>query len=111
MVLGLIYIIFIITTIFLLVKDKRKRYFKNNNDINESISANSKNKKVSILIVLCTMLMYYIMGFIFKIDILNVITWRRNSFSISFIGLILLIITSLLIEFIIDVIKKSRHNM
>jgi Na+/H+ antiporter NhaD/arsenite permease-like protein len=74
-ILGLIYIAFTMVTMFLLVKDKKN--YQKNKDGDESVSINSKYKKVAFLIVLCTMLLYYIIGCIFKTDILNAITLRK----------------------------------
>lgn len=101
-ILGVIYLLFIILTMFLIVRDK-----KNPRKIGESTQANKAEKKVALLIILCTMLMYYIIGYIFNTDILNFITFRKNGVSFSFIGMGLLVITSLFIGYIINYIEKK----
>jgi len=77
---------------FLLVKD-RKNSKKNTTD-NKDIIISKKDKKIALIIVLSTMFIYYIIGYIFKTDILNPIT---------------LIITVLIIGKIIDFISKSKE--
>lgn len=108
LILGGIYITFIILTMFLIVRDRRNSI--KNKDINERIVVNAKDKKLAFIIVLCTMLIYYIIGYIFKTDIFNAITLRKNGVSFSFIGMILLFITSLLIGYIVDIIRKKREG-
>ena len=103
MYIGLIYISLIILTCLLLVKDRKK--LKKNKGIN---NITPKDKKIAILIVLSTILLYYILGYIFKTDILNFITFRKHGVTYSFIGLLLLVSTSLFIVYIIEVIKKSK---
>jgi|GEM_PF-2725103 len=102
-ILGVIYLVFILLTMFLIVRDK-----KNSKKIGKSIEPNKSDKKVALLIILCTMLMYYIIGYIFNTDILNFITFRKNGVSFSFIGMGLLLITSLFIGYIIG--KKFRSS-
>ena len=109
LLLGLIYIAFIIITMFLLVKDKK--YYKKNKDDNENVSINSKDKKIAFLIVIGTMLFYYIIGYIFKTDILNAITLRKNGVTFSFLGVFLLFITSILTSFLVEPIKKNRNKI
>lgn len=108
LIIGLVYILFILVTMFLLVRDKR--YLKKNKADNEKILITFKDKKIAILIILCTMLIYYIIGCIFKTDIFNVITVRKNGASVSFIGIILVLITSMMIGFMIDAIRKKREK-
>jgi uncharacterized membrane protein (DUF485 family) len=76
----------------------------------KDIVANPRDKKVALIIVLSTMLIYYIIGYIFKTDILNAITLRKNGVNFSFIGIVLLFITSIVIGNIIDFIRKSRER-
>ena len=106
LLLGLIYISFIIVTMFLLVKDRNT--YKKNKDSTKNILLNPNDKKIAFLIVICIMLFYYIMGYIFKTDILNPITFRKNGVTFSFIGVILLFISSILITFVIEFIKKKK---
>lgn len=108
LILGLIYITFIILTMFLIVRDRRNSI--KNKDANKRIAVNPRDKKIALLIVLCTMLIYYIIGYIFKADIFNVITLRKNGVSFSFIGMILLFITSLSIGYIVDIIRRKREG-
>lgn len=108
MVLAYIYIIFIIGTMFLVVKD-RKNSNKNHN-INKRVVANSRDKKIALIIVSFTMLIYKIIGYIFKTDIFNFITYRKNGFSVSFIGLVLLFFTSIVIGNIIDILGKVEKG-
>lgn len=103
MYIGLIYILLIVLTCFLLAKDRKNlKKYKNINNINP------KDKKLAILIVLSVIFLYYIIGHIFKTDILNFITFRKHGVTYSFIGLLLLIGTSLFIGYIIEVIMKKR---
>lgn len=98
MILILIYIIFIMVTMFLIVKDKKGS--KKNEKMNKG------NKKTALLIVLCTMLAYYLIGYILNTDVLNVFTLKENGISFSFIGMILLFITYIALRCVIDIIKK-----
>lgn len=106
--LGYIYIIFIIGTMFLILKDSKNS--KGNRAVNKEITTNKKYKKIARIIVLCTMLIYYIIGRILKNDIFNAITVTDNGCSISFIGIILVFITSIAILFIYDFIRKRREE-
>lgn len=106
--LGYIYIIFIIGTMFLILKDSKNS--KGNRAVNKEITTNKKYKKIARIIVPCTMLIYYIIGRIFKNDIFNAITVTDNGCSISFIGIILVFITSIAILFIYDFIRKRREE-
>ena len=90
---------------FLVVRDRKNS--KKNNDFNKGIPINPRDKKIALIIVLCTMLIYYIIGHIFKTDILNAITLRKNGVTFSFIGIILLFITSIVIGNIVDSIRKN----
>lgn len=103
MYIELIYISLIVIICFSLVKDRKnlKKYREINN-------INPKDKKLAILILLSVILMYRIIGYIFNIDTVNFITNRENGITFSFIGLFLLICTSLLIVYIIEVIKKNK---
>ena len=107
-IVGLIYISFIMFTLFLVVKDKSNSY--KNKDYNKNKAVNPIDKKIALLIVLCTMFMYYIIGYLFKTDILNAITFRKNGVSYSFIGVILLFVTTLIIGYVIEKISKSRER-
>lgn len=104
-ILGVIYVVFILLTMFLIVRDK-----KNARRISKSIEPNKADRKVALLIILCTMLMYYVIGYIFNTDILNFITFRKNGVSFSFIGMGLLLITSLFIGYIINYIEKNSKR-
>jgi len=108
LILGLIYIVFIMLTVSLIVRDKRNS--KKNKEVNEIIAVNPRDKKIALLIVLCTMLIYYFIGYIFNTDIVNAIALRKNGVSFSFIGMILLLITSLFIGYIIDIIRKHSER-
>lgn len=67
---------------------------------------NSGNKKIGLLIVLGTMLMYYIIGYFLNTDILNAITFRKDGVTFSIIGFILLPVTTMAICFMFKIIKK-----
>jgi hypothetical protein len=67
---------------------------------------NPLNKKMVFIILITVYFIYFIIGLIFKTDILNAVTFRRNGMSISFIGILLLIFTTLLIGYIIEIIGK-----
>ena len=61
MYIGLIYILLIVLTCFLLAKDRKNlKKYKNINNISP------KDKKLAILIVLSVIFLYYIIGHIFK---------------------------------------------
>lgn len=68
---------------------------------------NPLNKKMVFIILITVYFIYFIIGLIFKTDILNAVTFRRNGMSISFIGILLLIFTTLLIGYIIEIIMKK----
>lgn len=103
-----IYIIFIMMTIVLLVRDRK--YPKATKTGSKSIPVSPKDMKLAIIIVLCTYLAYYFIGYLLKTDALNAFTLHRNGISISFIGIFLLLVTSLLVGYIIDVIRKSADK-
>lgn len=63
---------------------------------------------IYIIFIMLTMLLYYIIGYIVKTDILNAITLRKSG--VSFIGVILLFVTSMMITYIVEFIKKDREN-
>jgi ABC-type Mn2+/Zn2+ transport system permease subunit len=93
---------------FLVVRDRKKS--NKNNNVNKDIVVNPRDKKIALIIVLSTMLIYYIIGYIFKTDILNAITLRKNGVNFSFIGIVLLFITSIVVGNIIDFTRKSRER-
>lgn len=66
----------------------------------------TKDKKLSLIIVLGVFVAYYVIGYIFKTDILNAITFRRHGFSISFVGIFLLLTTTILIAYIVEAARK-----
>lgn len=105
-IIGVIYIAFIMITMYLVVRDRK--YPKISKEVNKIIAVSSEDKKLAIIILLCTYFVYYLIGYLFKTDMLNAFTLRKSGFSISFIGIPLLIVTSVLVGKIIDVIRKNR---
>jgi Na+/H+-translocating membrane pyrophosphatase len=87
---------------------KEKKHYKKHIDNNEKNLTN--DKRIGILIILSIIFIYYIIGYIFKTDILNVITLRKNGISISFVGIILVFITSVLVIFIINFTNNTKKN-
>ena len=69
---------------------------------------NSKDKKLSLIIVLGTYFVYANIGWLFKTDALNAITIYRTGIGISFIGILLLFCTSLLVGYIVERMRKNR---
>ena len=100
-------IVFLLVVVFglvMIVKDnklvnKRKEESKNN--------ITKKDKRSAYIIILSTIIGYYILSYLLDLDILNFITFRKNGSTFSFIGLILLIVTSLIISFIYENIKRK----
>lgn len=60
-----------------------------------------------IVVMLGVYLMYYLVGILFDTEIFNAITLQDNGFSVSFIGVILLVVTSVLVTKFIPNIKKK----
>jgi hypothetical protein len=54
--------------------------------------------------------MYYFIGLLFDTDMFNAITVQENGFSVSFIGIILLVVTSTLGLKIIDKYRKRNNK-
>ena len=63
-----------------------------------------------IVVMLVVYFMYYFTGLLFDTDIFNAITPQNNGFSVSFIGIILLVITSVLIIKFIEKYRKSTSK-
>ncbi len=104
-IIGVIYIAFIMVTMYLVVRDRK--YSKITREVNGKDPVSSEDKKLAIIILLCTYFVYYFIGYLLKTDILNAFTFRKNGVSISFIGIFLLIITSLLVRKIINIIREK----
>lgn len=100
-IMGVVYIAFIMITMYLVVRDRK--YPKST----KKIPVSSEVKRRAIIILFCTYFVYYLIGYLFKTDILNAITFRKDGASISFIGIALLLITYVLVEKIIDAIRKK----
>lgn len=103
-IIGIIYIVFIMITIYLVVRDRKHPNITR--DVNEKILVNSKADKLTIIIGICTCVMYSIIGYCLKTDMLIPVTVHKNGGSISFVGIILWVVTTLVIRFIIEIGKK-----
>lgn len=55
-----------------------------------------------IVVILVVYFMYYLIGLLFDTDMFNAVTLQENGFTISFIGIILLAVTSFFILKFID---------
>ena len=108
MILGIIYILFIIATMYLIVRDKRNSLRSKSGKESEQVAL--KDKKIALLIIVSTMLLYYVIGYFLKTDMLNAITPRRNGVTFSFIGVALLLITSLAISYIVEKFRKNKKD-
>jgi hypothetical protein len=62
------------------------------------------------VVMLAVYFMYYFIGFLFNTDMFNAITPQENGVSFSFIGIFLLLVTSLLILNVIDKYRKRNSN-
>lgn len=107
-IIGVIYIAFIMITMYLVVRDRK--YPKISKEVNKKIAVSSKDKKLAIIILISTYYIYYLIGYLLKTDMLNAFTLRKSGVSISFIGILLLLITSVLVGKIIDVIRKKMDK-
>jgi len=56
----------------------------------KNISNNFNDKKRMIIIVLCTYFMYRLISYLFNIDFISAFTSNKNSSSVSFIGIFIL---------------------
>lgn len=102
-IIGLIYIAFIIITMYLVVRDRK--HPKITKEVTKKAMINSKTDKLTIIVGICTYVIYNIIGCLLKTDILIPVTVRKSGGSISFVGIILWVVTTLLIRFIIKIMK------
>ncbi len=75
-IIGVIYIAFIMVTMYLVVRDRKCP--KITKEVNIKGLDSSKDKKLAIIILLCTYFAYYFIGYLLKTDILNAFTFRKN---------------------------------
>lgn len=108
MVLEITYIVFIIMIMGFLVK--AKMHLKMTKEGNKNTFVNPRDKKLVIVIVLSIYILYYLIGWLLKTDMLNPVTIRTNGATFSFVGIILLTITSLLVGYIIDVLEYTEST-
>jgi hypothetical protein len=66
----------------------------------------SKDKILGVLTFLGIYFFYDYLDYLFNTDILNAVTVRKHSTTISFIGFFLFIITSVFVLYMIEVIRK-----
>lgn len=70
-----------------------------------------KNEKtIAYMLVLLITTVYYIIGYVLHIDILRVFVVQKDGFSISFIAIILVFITALIIGLITTCFQKRKLN-
>ncbi|WP_234124449.1 hypothetical protein [Clostridium hydrogenum] len=100
-VLELIFIAIMLVGLFLLIKDKRHNKYNN-------ISLNPKYKKKAFLIILFTSLIFYIIGYVFKLYFLYPITIKKSGFNISIVSIVLLMIVCSLLTYVFDAIKNKQ---
>lgn len=62
------------------------------------------------MLVLLITTVYYIIGYVLHIDILRVFVVQKDGFSISFIAIILVFITALIIGLITTYFQKRKLN-
>ncbi|WP_338786078.1 hypothetical protein [Metabacillus sp. FJAT-53654] len=66
----------------------------------------TKSRKSEYLIATSIIIMYSLLGHLFNIDILKVISIRKNEFSI--LGVVICIIKIILLPFLIRRLKKTK---
>lgn len=84
-----------------------RKYPKPLKEGKKNISNSFDDKKRMIIIVLCTYFIYRLISYLFNIDIISAFTTHKNGGNVSFIGISILIVTSLLIEKNIDKRKNQ----
>ena len=67
-----------------------------------------KSRKSDYLIAAAIIVIYSLIGHLFKIDILKVMIIRKDEFSISFVGVVICFITIILLSFIIRRLKNTK---
>jgi uncharacterized membrane protein (DUF485 family) len=73
----------------------------------------SKDKKITIqmiVVMLSVYFSYYIIGYLLDTDMLNAITPRKGEVTFSFIGFVLLFVTTILVKLAIDTFKKRNKK-
>lgn len=68
---------------------------------------NKRMTKLDMLLFIAIVLVYYLIAYLFDNEMLSPFIFKEDSFIISFVGLILLIGTFLLVRYIIN---KFRNN-
>jgi hypothetical protein len=76
---------------------------------NEVLRGEFMSKIRTAVVLLVVYFMFYITGLIFNTDMLNAITPGENGFSVSFIGILLLLITSIVVLKIINKVQPKKQ--
>lgn len=69
-----------------------------------------KNKRITKLdmsLFIVVTLVYYIIAYMFDYDMLSPFIFKKNSFTISFIGIILVFGTYILLKYVINKFKEA----
>ena len=99
-------LLIIVFGLFMIVRDKKSDNIRKNEELKNNIT--KKDKRVVYIIIFSTVVGYYILSYLLDLDILNFITFRENGITFSFVGLILLVGTSLIIGLIYEKLKNKR---
>ncbi|TGY41511.1 hypothetical protein E5347_12335 [Clostridium sartagoforme] len=100
------WLLIIVFGLFMIVRDKKSDNIRKNEELKNNIT--KKDKRVVYIIIFSTVFGYYILSYLLDLDILNFITFRENGITFSFVGLILLVSTSLIIGLIYEKLKNKR---
>ena len=106
LILEIIFILFIIGTMTLLIKDWK--YAKINKE--DNVKINPKDKKLTIVIILFTQLVFYLIGRFLKTDKFNMITFYKDGINISFEAIFLVFFISKIVAYTIEPFKNKDKN-
>ena len=68
----------------------------------------TNTRKNEYIIATAIILMYSLIGHLFNIDILKIMTIRKDEFSISIAGIVICIITITLLRYIVRKLKNTN---
>lgn len=104
LVWEIIFILLLAFSLSLLIKDRK--HPEKPQKVHSDIPFSHQEKKILIIIFLCTYIFYSVLDYIFNTDILAPVTFHNHGASLSFIGMVLFIATTLIIFHIVQAIKK-----
>lgn len=99
-------LLIIVFGLFMIVRGNKSDNIRKNEELKNNIT--KKEKRVVYIIIFSTVVGYYILSYLLDLDILNFITFRENGITFSFVGLILLVGTSLIIGLIYEKLKSKK---